>query len=157
MAPCLPISVLIFSNQKRDFVMARRLSGTVMIEGTDSEFWPFSHEHGQSIQNVNLVVDRDQPASKLELNHLRWGGECRVEVEISAKFVGSGNVHVAGEARFYEGTTESTDDLEDTKRIEITVPKGGTPVHHSVSMKNSERFHEDHADVKLSFTNSLVE
>lgn len=61
--------------------MARLLAGTVFINGTDDESWPFDDEIVSTIRAVNGVfLDINQPAVALDIPDVRWGGECRVEV-----------------------------------------------------------------------------
>jgi len=137
--------------------MARRLAGTVIINGTDDETWPQSNQHTNRVLNVEMVLDAGQPASAMDIPDVRWGGECRVELRITARVVDDKAVQIEGNAKFFEGTSENTDDLEDEKVVSFTVPKGGTPAHHNVQLRNSGTGGGDHAEIGLSFTNSVVE
>lgn len=137
--------------------MARRLSGTIIVDGTDDEFWPQSDEHVHRVFNIQMVLDVGQPASKIEVTDVRWGGECRVELALTARSVGRGEIQVEGNAKLFEGTSESTGDLEDEKVVSFTVPRGGTAAHHQIQLRNTEAFGGDHAEIGLSFTNSIIE
>lgn len=133
------------------------LAGTVIVNGTDDEWWPESDEHVNRVFSVQMILDEDQPAQQIEVPDVRWGGECRVEVALKARVVGKGTIQVDGEARFYEGVSESSSELADSKTVSITVPKGGIPAHHSINLRNTEVGGGDYAKVGLSFTNSLRE
>ncbi|MCT7984934.1 hypothetical protein NG796_16810 [Laspinema sp. A4] len=136
--------------------MARRLSGTVIINGTDDETWG-SNEKVHRSHTVTMVLSENQPAVALDIPHVRWGGECRVEVGLTARVVGTGEVQIEGNAKLFEGTSENTDDLEDEKVVTFTVPKGGRPAHHGVNLRNTESGGGDHAEISFSFTNSIDE
>jgi hypothetical protein len=107
--------------------------------------------------NVQIILDVGQSASKLEIPDVRWGGECRVETALTARAVGRGEVQIEGNAKLFEGTSESTSDLEDDKVVSFTVPRGVTPAHHHIQLRNTETFGGDHAEIGLSFTNSIIE
>jgi hypothetical protein len=76
---------------------------------------------------------------------------------LTARAVGRGEIQVEGNAKFFEGVTENTGDLEDQKTVSFTVPRGGLAAHHNIQLRNTEVFGGDHAEIGLSFTNSLVE
>lgn len=137
--------------------MARRLAGTVIVNGTDDENWPESDEHVHRVFNVEMVLDVGQPASAMDISDVRWGGECRVELRLTARVVDNNTVQIEGNAKLFEGTSENTDDLEDEKVVSFTVPKGGRPAHHNIQLRNSGTGGGDHAEIGLSFTNSVDE
>jgi hypothetical protein len=138
-------------------VMARRLAGTVVITGTDDENWPDSDEHVHRVHNIQMVLDDGQPAQSIDVPDVRWGGECRVEIQLTARIVDVGQVQVAGNAKLFEGDSEDTTDLEDEKSVEVTVPRSGVPAHHGIQLRNVGAGGGDHARISLSFTNSMIE
>jgi hypothetical protein len=93
----------------------------------------------------------------MDIPDVRWGGECRVEIRLNAKVVSGNMVQIEGNAKLFEGTSESTTDKEDEQVISFTVPRGGVAAHHGIQLRNSETGGGDHAEISLSFTNSLVE
>jgi hypothetical protein len=135
----------------------RILVGTVRIEGTDDEWWPQSDEHVAKEFPVHTILSDNQPAATVQIPHVGWGGECRVEMDLEAVLGSNKEIKVTGEARLYEGTTESTDDLEDTKGIDMTVPR--LTVNHTdastemVQLRNTETWGGDHAEIYLRFLN----
>jgi hypothetical protein len=141
--------------------MARRLAATVIIDGTDDENWPESDEHTHRVFNITMILNPDQPAQALDIPDVRWGGECRVEVRLTARALADGKVQVEGNAKLFEGTSEDTTDLEDEKVVSVTVLRttasNPNPTHHSIQLKNSGFGGGDHAQIGLSFTNSLIE
>ncbi len=137
--------------------MTRRLAGTVIIDGTDDEFWPQSDEKVHRVFNVQMMLDDGQPASAMDVPDVRWGGECRVEVRLTARVVSGNTVQIEGNAKLFEGTSEDTTDQEDEQVVSFTVPKGGVAAHHGIQLRNTGTGGGDHAEISLSFTNSLVE
>ena len=137
--------------------MARRLAGTIIIDGTDDEFWPQRDEHTHRVFNVETILNIDQPASTINVPDVRWGDECRVELRLLAKLLDSNAVQIEGNAKLFEGTSENNDDLEDEQDFTFIVPTAGTPAFYRLQLKNTEAFGGDHAEIGLSLTNSRLE
>lgn len=137
--------------------MARRLSGVVVVDGTDDEFWPESDEHIHKEIPVQMVLDVNQPVAAIEIPDVRWGGECRVEVRLEARALADGLVQIEGTTKLFEGTSDSSQDLEDEKSVAFVVPKGGVAYYEKVQLRNTETFGGDHAEIGISLTNTLVE
>jgi hypothetical protein len=141
--------------------MARQLTGTVRIQGTDDENFPDSDEHIDKTTTLGLVLDADQPAVTLDIPHARWGGECRVEIQVNARIVGGGAIQVEGQARLYEGDSESNMDLEDTKQVAFLVPRNTKnnlrATRHFVQLVNAGLGGGDHAEITFDFYNTIVE
>jgi hypothetical protein len=137
--------------------MPRRLAGTVRVDGTDDENWPETDEVVHKTYTINVVLDDSQPATALDIPDVKWGGECRVEVRVTARIVDGGRVQVEGKAMLFEGTSENTDDLEDQQTITMTVPRGGSPVHQTIQLRSSGPGGGDHAEVGFSLTNAVLE
>jgi hypothetical protein len=104
-----------------------------------------------------MMLDDGQPASAMDVPDVRWGGECRVEVRLTARVVSGNTVQIEGNAKLFEGTSEDTTDQEDEQVVSFTVPKGGVAAHHGIQLRNTGTGGGDHAEISLSFTNSLVE
>ena len=66
-------------------------------------------------------------------------------------------VQIEGNAKLFEGTSEGSSDLEDEKVVNFTVPRGGVAAHHNVQLRTTEVGGGDHAEIGISFTNSVVE
>lgn len=137
--------------------MSRRVLAKIIIKGIDHEYWPERDEHIRREYSFEQILDLRNPAFDFEVPAVRWGDECRVEVDLTGKLVNRGNVEIEATARLYEGTTENTDDLDDEETITFTVPPGRSPVHRKIHLENTETLGGDTADIGLSFTNTLVE
>jgi hypothetical protein len=141
--------------------VARKLAGIVFIDGTDDENWPFDDEHVSRSFPVNAALNIDQPAVALDVPDVRWGGECRVEVRITARAVGKGDIQIEGNAKLFEGTSENTSDLEDEKVVTFLVPRttqsSPNATSHKIQLRSTGTGGGDHAEIGFSLTNALIE
>jgi hypothetical protein len=141
--------------------MSRLLQGNVRVEGVDHEDFTSNEHPSDKLRDFQIVLEPGQPEQNISIRPVKWGGECRVEVELNARALNDNSVKVTGEARFFEGGSEETGELEDTKSIDFTVPRttGGTPPRqHHVSLRNQTFIGaEDSAEVFLTVSNRLVE
>ncbi|WP_143050228.1 hypothetical protein [Streptomyces sp. 2231.1] len=138
--------------------MSRSISGLVLIHGVDDENWPWADEPIDYQHSVHIVLDQGQPAARVGIPPVRWGGECRFELDLTAQVIDArGNSQLRGVAKLFEGDSEDTTDLEDEKSFELFVPRGGRPSATTVTLNNSGLGGGDWATVQLSFTNSLFE
>lgn len=141
--------------------MAQLLQGTVRVEGVDHEDFTDNEHPTDKLRNFQIVLEPGQPEQNISIAPVKWGGECRVEVELNARLVDSTTAKLSGVARFFEGASEETDDLEDTKAIEFDVPRtvGTTPPRqHHVSLRNTVFIGpEDSAEVFLTVSNRRIQ
>lgn len=136
--------------------MARRVFATVIITGIDDE-WHKKDVPVYRAYKRERIFDGSNPIDNFDIPHVRWGDECRVEVDMTGRLVDDGHVNMEVAVRFYEGTSENTEDLADDKTISFRVPQGGRPVTRTISLYNSEPFGGDWVKVELALTNSLAE
>lgn len=133
--------------------MKRRLGGIIIIDGTDHEFlWP--DEHGHQETTVDQPLETGQGPIALRVPHLKFGGEVRIELQLTAEAQADSTVLVSGAAKLYEGTSERTTDLDDEKRVIVKVPKGGAPAIHRVNLGRPKK---DRAEILMCLTNALAE
>ncbi|MCZ0935477.1 MAG: hypothetical protein OXJ54_09875 [Gemmatimonadetes bacterium] len=126
------------------------IMGTIIVNGVDDEPWPLSDELVNAQRLINIYVAANQPSTAVEIAPVTWGGECRVEVSGTARIVDSDTVEISLEARLYEGTSESTDDLADREGVVFTVPINGDPANREVKLYNAETGGGDTADVLIT-------
>ena len=123
----------------------RSLVGRVRCDGRDAETIgsdEFIHEE----RVVDNLLFTDQAVNLPQ--RFTWGGECRVEVDMNAKLLATGDeaMEVWGECRFYEGESTSSTDLEDTQPFRFVVPKatvGSQPIVNETRLVNSEIVGQD--------------
>jgi hypothetical protein len=83
---------------------------------------------------------------------VRMGGEIRVEFTVTASlFDNAGNAVVDGEVKLYEGTSESTGDLDGVRQFQLYIPAGAT-LNHFVRVNNDDEG-GDYATIRLNVTN----
>jgi len=85
------------------------VNGTVFV--VDDELFGDDEKKHELVFGDVIVGNDDVP---LELLNRRTGvgGEVRAELELYARREDSASVHIDGIARFFEGTSEDTSDLE---------------------------------------------
>jgi hypothetical protein len=133
--------------------MKRRLGGIVIIDGTDHELL-LPNEHGHLEAPVDQPLETGQGTIALRIPHLKFGGEVRIELPLTAEVQADGTVQISGAAKLYEGVSERTTDLDDEKRVVFQVPRGGAPVVQRVNLGKKK---SDHAEILICLTNALAE
>jgi hypothetical protein len=84
---------------------------------------------------------------------VRMGGEIRVEFTVTAALVDvKGNAMVDGEVKLYEGTSESTGDLDGVRQFQLYCPIN-TTINYFVRVNNDDEG-GDYATIRLNITNA---
>ena len=134
------------ATEDRDFVYPLQLKGNVFIKGVDDEWG--SDEYGELDRDIDIHVRLEK--QELRIPYLRWGGECRVELDLAAQLLNKDTVGISGSAALFEGTSEDTNDLEDIKQIQLIVSRAG--MNESFRLENRGTGGGDYADIFLNFT-----
>ena len=125
-----------------------RISGSVRIEGKDDESFvkvkkvgcnvsawgvciipklDWDHDVIEESHNIpsRIVVGQDTLTTEQVIT-VKWGGECRVEVYLSTGKIEGKTLHGVISAFLYEGTEDTTTDLEDIQcaRFSLKLDKG---------------------------------
>jgi hypothetical protein len=143
--------------------MARRLSGTITVFGTDAEDFGSDEHPSDNNRPVNLLMVPDQGPIQIGVPPVKWGGECRVEIDFGAELLAPQDnvIRITGQARFFEGASEDTSELEDARPFNFHVPRttaGAPATSFSVPLRNSTVIGaEDHAEVVFSLSNFVAE
>lgn len=140
-------------------VEVRNVSGSLTISGVDDE-WPGGDETAAmtwpEIWWGGLTYTEPPEPAPLYFE-LKWGGECRVEVDLAATVVNrTGTVELRGSARLYEGDSEDTRDLEEEEPIVLTLLKGRV-TRHTVQLESQGVGGGDRATVEMTFVNTADE
>jgi hypothetical protein len=75
-----------------------------------------------------ILTQQDVPENFTTLEK-GWGGECRVEVTLTARLLAQGRVLVTVNRKLFKGTDELTGDLEDEQNASEVVPRGESLSH----------------------------
>lgn len=103
----------------------RRIVCSAHMELTDDENWPQNDEHGKADKTNELVLTSlGLPQDALTMRK-GVGGELRVELTMTGSLQSSGDVRVDGEALLYEGTSETSNDLDGTLNFNMLIPRDG--------------------------------
>lgn len=138
--------------------MGRLLSGTAHMYAMDHERIG-RNEHGERVIPVHILLTDIGVANKAQVPSLRVGGEVRLELDLFASIHDSnGMILINGEARLYEGDSDTTTDLEDAKQFKLEIPRK-KQVTHTIDLYNSGDLGGggDIGRISLYLTNTLVE
>jgi hypothetical protein len=133
--------------------MARRVTASATINGVDDETFG-SNEFGHAEFTRETILGDAQPQNVMRMQ-CRWGGECRVELDLTGQMIDNGDVRVSGVALLFEGTSEDTNDLDGRAEFTFLVPRGKT-VSNSQRVDNTDEG-GDFATIDMSVNNSIVE
>ncbi|MGV9289966.1 hypothetical protein [Streptomyces sp. NPDC003719] len=127
----------------------------------DHEDFTANEHPTDKLRDFQIVLVEGQPEQNIEIRPVKWGGECRVEVELNARAEADGSAKITGLAKFFEGGSEETGELEQSKSIDFSVPRttvSTPPRQHHVSLRNEVFIGaEDSADVFLTVSNRKVD
>ena len=143
--------------------MGRKHSENVVVHGTDHEDFGSNEHPNDNLRAINPPMFPNQGFIGIGVAPVRWGGECRVEVDLEADLVVAQDnaIRIAGQARFFEGASEDTTEEEDRKDFDFVVPRtlnNAPPTTFSVPLRNSTVIGaEDHAEVLFTLSNLLLE
>ncbi len=130
----------------------RRITVSADMYVEDDE-WLTSNETVRRQQTNSAILSAQGIAQTVMDFTVRMGGEIRVEFTVTASlFDSNGNAMVDGEVKLYEGTSESTSDLDGVRQFQLYVPVGAT-VNHFVRVDNDDEG-GDYATIRLNITNS---
>lgn len=130
----------------------RRITVTADMFVLDDE-WLGSDETVRR-QKTNSAVLSNIGISQAVMDfEVRMGGEIRVEFHLTAALFDSyGNAFLDGDIKLYEGTSESTTDLDGSKAFQVYVPAGVT-TNYFVRVNNDDEG-GDYVTVALTATNT---
>ena len=130
------------------------VTGNVTVDGTDDEFGKDEHVHRDiPITDVYFdILDIDDAETQFEIPDVPWGGECRVEVQLTTQVIGTSEIEITANAKLFEGTHEWTNDLEDEDTITFTVGVNDGKVSQVIRLRNTETGGGDHAKITFNFS-----
>lgn len=128
--------------------MARKIlvSGTMRL----SDYERFSSNEVRTIPfTKEATLDDNQLEQLLDLEE-GVGGEVRGELDLNVQLLGNEDIRVSGSIRLYEGTSETTDDLDGERSFSFIVKKGKTVSYQKKVVNEDENDPEDY--VRVTFT-----
>ncbi|GLA52790.1 hypothetical protein AnigIFM63604_009669 [Aspergillus niger] len=129
-------------------------SGT--LSGVDHEIFGSNELMHQSV-HVRVVLTEDGIPQSLASWSKGWGGECYLEVNMTAQLQENRHILVTVNGKLFEGTDETPTDLEDEKTQMALVPRGGLPVPFTMQLNSSGFGGGDSATISVTFVNTIAE
>jgi hypothetical protein len=139
--------------------MARALLGKIQIHGVDDERIGKNDEITTD-RAIDVELDLSQPTANIDIDPVKWGGECRVEIQVKVRLLVGEQILVEGNVKLFEGGSEDTNDLEDEQPFEFFVPKRTKnlpPTEHEVKVASTGSGGGDYAEIKFLLTNRFAE
>ncbi len=133
--------------------MARRVTVSATINGVDHETFG-ANEFGRAEFTRETILGDAQPQNVMRMQ-CRWGGECRVELDLTGQMMDNGDVRVTGFALLFEGISDDTNDLDGRTDFTLLVPRGKT-VSNNQRVDNQDEG-GDFATIDMTVNNSIVE
>lgn len=94
--------------------------------GVDDEYWPASDEiKDPGPEQYELELGPDRTVNSKHLTY-KWGGELRVEYKITCRLLADNDVEVEVQSWLYEGTSESSTEIDGTRSTTFRVGRGST-------------------------------
>jgi hypothetical protein len=127
----------------------RRLVCAAHMDLTDDETFG-SDEHASADKQNEAVLTGDLPQDVLTMQK-GAGGEMRVELTLIGQVKLSGDVLIQGKALLYEGTSETTNDLDGDLDFTVLVPRDGV-ISRTVTVWNEDEG-GDKGVIAMTFSN----
>lgn len=125
----------------------------VVINGVDDEFWR-DEILRPTHREMDFQLRRKSREEDAHIRPVRWGGECRVEVEATARLMNrDGDVEVHGVVKLYEGTSTNSRDLDGVRDFVFTVPADEETQVKTIHVRNDDEG-GDWADVRITAYNN---
>ncbi len=130
----------------------RHVIVTAHIDITDDETFG-SNEHGSADRRDERWVDSWDPQGVMTLVGVA-GDEVRIELSADAAVRPDGSVRIGVNTKLFEGTSDTTDDLDGQRSTSQIVPPDAV-VQIPVNIKNDDEG-GDHAEISLVISNSAT-
>jgi hypothetical protein len=121
------------------------------MSGVDDETFGSNDFLNEPYHDRIVLTQLDVPQNSVPFSK-GWGGECRLEVTITARLQSNGSILVIVNGKLFEGDSESTTDLDDEKTQTVFVPRGNLPIPFNMQLINGGA--GDTGTISLTFTNS---
>jgi hypothetical protein len=131
-----------------------------VLNGVDDEtFGPNDLLTNYPVEGKIALTEMDVPQNGQPVSK-GWGGECRLEFFLDARLLNDGQVAVNVTGKLFEGTSETTQDLEDEETVSIVVPRFGQgmiTMPFEMRLASNEFTGNDTGRINLTFANHPIE
>ncbi|MCX5863614.1 MAG: carboxypeptidase-like regulatory domain-containing protein [Deltaproteobacteria bacterium] len=119
--------------------------------GRDDEFWADDEITDPGPEYFELELGPDKMVNSAHRTY-KWGGEVRVEYDITVRLLVNNTIDVAVQGTLYEGTSEDTDDLDGTGGLTFQSPVGNT-AGATLTITNTDEGDPDAGVLSISVKN----
>ena len=139
-----------------DDPLTRRLIVSGSFYGEDDESFGKNEILNSSINQLTIVPFGARETVILD-KKIPWGKELRAEIYLTATIMDEeGNIEINGSVKLFEGTSENTNDLEDSETIKYPIPRRQIFSPGKIRLENVGFFGgTDLAEFELTFDNTL--
>ncbi len=134
--------------------MARKIVVTGNMKLSDYEVFGANERRTIPFEQ-EATLDDNQLQQLLEVIEA-VGGEVRGELDMDARLLGNGDVRLKGSIRLYEGTSETSEDLDGERYFSFIVKKGMTVSFDRKVVNTDEGDPEDYVRVSMTCKNLHV-
>jgi hypothetical protein len=113
-----------------------------------------SNETGSANATSSVTITNDNPMEILPGFIGKAGGEVRVEVQLKASATNIGDILVTGKVFLFEGTSDTSSDLDGQADVNLIVPKDS--VRRWAVHVDNQNEGGDYADIEFTFNNRAV-
>jgi hypothetical protein len=135
----------------------RRVYATVLMNGQDYETIGSNEYLAPYSPDPRLVILRDNTPQEFFNFQRSWGGECRAVLNTFIERRDDNSVHIYGDLKLFEGTSEDTDDHDGTCAIDFECPKSTDSIPSTIkeyTARNTDEGDDDWANIKFVVSNS---
>lgn len=133
----------------------RKVRVDAIVEITDHERLAANEVCTYPASDEQYLIPGRQNAALLSFAEC-CGGEVRGELSLTASYEGDGDISVEGKAKLFEGDSCATASLEDSRKVQYTIPKDKT-LRTKIRLFNSGAFGGGGDRVKMDLTFSNTE
>jgi hypothetical protein len=136
----------------------RKVQIDASVVGGDDEDWPESDEsYSHTDAPMFIEISKDDPFKVIGTGRdpkYRWGGEVRVEHNVEVALLTGASIQVSAKGWLYEGTSESTNDLDGEGSLTRVVVGPEETRELKLRMSNTDEDEPDtFSELKLVITN----
>lgn len=135
----------------------RMLVASGALSGVDHERLATNEPMHLPVYAKVVLTETDVPQSFATWSK-GWGGECRLEVKLTARLLAENRILVTVNGKLFEGDSEATTELEDEKEESIAIPRSH-PISFTMNLYNSGIVGGggDSGTISLTFINTPVD
>lgn len=134
--------------------MERKLIISGRMTVLDEETFSPNEKRSRNFDWSSILSDKDDRIQEDFEKIVRAGGEVRGELFLTAQLLSEGRIRVSGDLNLFEGTSESTSDLDGSRNYAFIVRKDQT-VTKDLIVYNEDEGSGDYTKVVMTIKNVM--